>query len=299
MPPKSKQVNGKPTDVPKLDDDGADYDNWKIKVRKWCKVSKIKKSQQATYLQLALGIKGFQATKHIPDEDLETKTGVKLLIDALDEFYIPDKLQHRIILWRTFYNTRRQQNGPMMEHIHKFMDAFQEFKVLSEDILLDDSILAHLLLESCNLGDEDRKIVTAQMEEPPSSKNLKSILKRVFSTPNNEDTNNQDKANDSDVFLARSPENKTDLANKDNTHPTLYTKDNRRVYRPERRGRHERRPEPWSTHHEGPRKNSMGLDGRVRKCHVCDSIWHFFKDCPEKEKIRKKDDYSHEVSFSF
>ena len=81
------------------------------------------------------------------------------------------------------------------------------------------------------------------------------------------------------------------------------------MYRPTRRGRPERRSEPWDTHNGGSRKNPIGPDGRRRQCNVCDSIWHFFRDCPELEKVRKEyrgrnkkyDDDSHEqeVNLSF
>ena len=141
MPPKNTQQVVKVVDVPKLDDDGANYNNWKLRTQKWCIISKTPISEQGLSIQCVLGENGFEATKHLTNAVLQTKEGVELLLEALDEFYIPDKLRHRIEVFEKFNTLRRKEDNCVIEHIQKFMNMFQEFKSMS-DTPYDDSTLA-------------------------------------------------------------------------------------------------------------------------------------------------------------
>ena len=264
--------------VPKLDDAGTDYEDYKIRVKKWCRLSKIKKNDQAETLQLEMTKKPFGITKRIPYDVLHSANGVQELLNKLDEHFIPDKLQHTMAVWENFILIKRKQNELMINHIQKFMDAFESFQDIDAKIECPDMIVAMLLLTSCSLNDEDKKIITAQMEEPPATKNLIGILKRVMTADKTARETNDTESSD-----------------------ILLTRDNRRPYCPARRKRSERYENGNSYERErGPRKNPIGSDGRRRRCMVCDSIWHYVNDCPEVKKLKrdyrdkKDDDQDHE-----
>ena len=174
----------------------------------------------------------------------------------------------------------------------------------------DDSTLALLLLTSCNLGDEER-LISAQMKEPPASDDVISILKRVYSNPNQK---NIDQERDDELNPFEKSERGHDAM--DSTHATLYTRDKRGVYyrrrsrsphrsshrsRSPRYSRSERRNQSSNINDKTPRKNSIGPDGRYRECRFCNSIWHFINECPDFEKMKKEyhDKKSHEVNLSF
>ena len=315
MPPKNNTGDDS-IPVPILEDNGNNYDDYKLRVRKWCRVSKVRKSYQATRIQLKLQTKAFNHTKHIPDDTLFSVNGVDALLEKLDELYIPDKLRHRIEVYKTFSNLKREENDSIIDHIHTFKSTFLEFRTLSADIPYDDSILALQLLTSCNIGEEDEKIVVAQMVEPPSSEDVANIMKRVFSHSKKEKMSK--KENVSDIFLSRSSKEKYDddkmvKQDMDTTHPTLYTRDNRSGgYRQGRRGRsggrraatYRRNFAPYSRNFDSPRKNQIGPDGQYRKCSMCGSIWHFYKNCPDftkqkRESSTKQYEESQEVNLSF
>ena len=91
----------------------------------------------------------------------------------------------------------------MIDHIQKFMDAFESFQDIDAKIQCPDMIVAMLLLTSCNLNDEHEKIITAQMEEPPATKNLIGILKRVMTADKTAMVQNEsesDKTESSDIL---------------------------------------------------------------------------------------------------
>ena len=275
--------------VPKLDDAGTDYEDYKIRVRKWCRLTKIKKIDQAEILQMELTKKPFGITKRIPDEILYSTNGVQALISKLDEHYIPDKLQHTMSVWDKFMSIKRKQNQLIIDHIQLYMDAFESFQDIDAKMECPDTIVAMLLLTSCNLKDEDKKIVTAQMTEPPNTKNLIGILKRVMTA----DKTAMEK--DEEIYKTFSSDEAT-------TSTTLYTDNKRRAYRPPRRDRTERN-NSWRSEDSRRNHNPPGPDGSFRRCHACDSIWHYVSACPEVKRIRrecreKKDNKDSEVHLS-
>ena len=168
MPPKNNQQSAKPAELPKLDDDGKNFNNWKLRIEKWRIISKVPIKDQAIAVQCTFGDKGFEATKHLTNETLQTKEGLSLLLEALEEFYIPDKLRYRIEVFAKFNTLKRKDNDCVIQHIQTFMNWFQGFKSMT-DTPYDDSTLALQLFTSCNMTEEDKKIVSAQMSEPSSS----------------------------------------------------------------------------------------------------------------------------------
>ena len=145
-------------------------------------------------------------------------------------------------VWDKFMSIKRKQNQVIIDHIQLYMDAFENFQDIDAKMECPDTIVAMLLLTSCNLKDEDKKIVTAQMTEPPNTKNLIGILKRVMTA----DKTAMEK--DEEIYKTFSSDEAT-------TSTTLYTDNNRRPYRPSRRIRSERYENGKSYERErGPRK---------------------------------------------
>ena len=89
-------------------------------------------------------------TKRIPDEILYSTNGVQALISKLDEHYIPDKLQHTMAVWDKFMSIKRKQNQLIIDHIQLYMDAFESFQDIDAKMECPDTIVAMLLLTSCN-----------------------------------------------------------------------------------------------------------------------------------------------------
>ena len=297
----------KATDIPPLDEEGKDFVNWILRVRKWCKISK--EDKKALCIQVALGPKAFQATKHIDEEKLDSEEGVDILLETLEKHFIPDKLRNRINMFRK-HNELKRTNESVLDFIDEYMNLFNEYRSLIGEMPYDDSTLALLLLTSCNLGDEER-LISAQMKEPPASDDVISILKRVYSNPNQK---NIDQERDDELNPFEKSERGHDAM--DSTHATLYTRDKRGVYyrrrsrsphrsshrsRSPRYSRSERRNQSSNINDKTPRKNSIGPDGRHMECRFCKSIWHFINDCQEFEKMKKEyyEQKSHEVNLSF
>ena len=280
MAPKNKvSTTTKPTmEIPVLDIEGKEYDKYLIRVKDWVDLSGVKKSAQARYLRSKLDGIAFDTVSSIDEAILASDIGVAAVLEKLDSLYRPDKLNHGRTIYRKYKNLRRQEDESMVIYIQKFLNLHTEVKKYNTEIkFYDDSWVAIDLLDSCLLSDENEKIVTAQMKSPANLENLTEILKRVFTSKADETTTapTADLGNQaSDIFVAKS------------------ASDNRRTYRSPspRHRRAYRSPSPRNrssreerTERNGPyrRKNSMGDDGRIRKCNICKSEYHFYRYCPD------------------
>ena len=124
--------------APYLDDAGTDYEHYKIRLHKWCRVSKAPKTKQAELIQLRMSKKPFGITMRIPPEILASENGVKELIKKLDEHYIPDKLQHMMSVWDKYMSIKRNQNDLIIDHITKYNDAFENFQDIDPSLKCPD-----------------------------------------------------------------------------------------------------------------------------------------------------------------
>ena len=317
MSPGASKNKGKSIDVPVLEENGNDYINWKIRINKWTTVTNVPKSKRATLIQLSLGEKGFQATKWITNEVLTSSEGVRILLETLDEIYIPDKLRHRIAIFAKFNDLRRKENESILDHMQTFMDIYQEYRSMIPNFTYDDSTLALQLLTSSKLSEEDTKVVSAQMQDPPNSKDLQKIMRRVFAHSEENKKLNEYKDNNSDIFIAGSSKEHKE---KDSSHTTLYARDKKGVFyhnrnrspprtqrsrsphyprrsRSPRSNRFERKNYSSNRNYKVQKKNVMGPDGRHKECNFCSSVWHFINDCPDFHKHRKlyREEKSQEV----
>ena len=77
--------------LPSLDPDGNGISTWKRDINLWNSITKIPLTQRATHIYLALDGKAKLAAEQIPPEDLQSNNGLELLIQALDERFLPKK----------------------------------------------------------------------------------------------------------------------------------------------------------------------------------------------------------------
>ena len=299
---KTQVAYAKPAEIPLLDEEGLNYEMWRIRITSWVKVSPEKKSKLATLIFVSLPHKAFMAARHIDGDIMESAGGVKALLEKLDEIYLPDKLRHRLDVFEQFCGLIRKEGESVIEHINEFNNRFLEFSQFSEGIAYNDSTKALQLLQSCKLNEDDKKLVVSKMKEPPSFTDVCDLLKRIFSKTEKE------KETTDETLKYQSQESDTD-----NLNATLMSRDNRRKYgqssQPYDKNAREavrNRPDYWDRNdrddretqrrrtHSGDRdadyqrKNVKRRDGSYQKCAVCDSIYHFYRDCPEVKKMKKE-----------
>ena len=88
--PKSND-NKKEPKLPVLDDDGKKILSWRKDISLWSTVTRIDKEERATHLYLALDGNAKLAAEQVDAADLKLENGLELLIQALEERFLPKK----------------------------------------------------------------------------------------------------------------------------------------------------------------------------------------------------------------
>ena len=160
---------------PKFDNE-TEYENWKRDINIWCELTDLAEDKHALAIHLSLTDRAHTASSEIELAVLKSEHCVKRLIEKLDSLFLPDKGQRQFTAFHNLYNLRRNT-----ENIHEYVSEFEHkyFKFTQEGMTLPDSVMAFMLLASCNLPERETQIVMSAISEINYA-NAKSTLKRVF-----------------------------------------------------------------------------------------------------------------------
>ena len=90
----------KHVDPPEFDlEDG--YEAWKTKIKKWCTLTTI--DEKALHISVKLKGLAYRAVENIDAEKLRGEDGMKVLWEALDKTFLPDKIQRHFDLYCLLY----------------------------------------------------------------------------------------------------------------------------------------------------------------------------------------------------
>jgi hypothetical protein len=261
---------------PKLENDAA-YENWKKDIEIWCDLSELPKTKQALAIHLSLSGRARAASSEIETGDLKKDDGVKTLLEKLDGLFLADKGRRQFAAFHELYNFRRVHDVNISKFVIEFEHVY--FKFTKQDMKLPDSVMAFMLLASCNLSDSEQQLVMSAIADVSYS-NMKSALKRIFAG----------EICSKALVPQASVEVKSEAvfySENSESEEVLYARGNRRR-RPfsgrrwsRGQGRNGGRASFGGAQQAGRRQNPHGPDGNVSRCLVCDSRFHWARDCPD------------------
>ena len=267
---------------PKLDD-GVSYENWRKDIEIWCKLTDIPKKKQALAIHLALNGRARTASSELEVGDLEVESGVDTILGKLDGLFLVDKGRRQFEAFQALYNLRR----PCQGNVRDFLSVFEHtyYKFTKQDMTLPDSVMAFMLLASCNLSDKEQQLVMTAMSEV-TYQNMKSALSRIFhgevsvhpnTQPQTQVSTTQGSGVKSEpVFLGAEG-----TPVEDEQKETFFVGGPRQAGpRGVRRGCRPRGPATRGRAAKR-RQNPPGPDGRTTRCLVCDSRFHWARECPD------------------
>ena len=268
---------------PVLDDDS--YETWKRDIEIWSKFTDVKPEKQGLGVYLTLSGRAHSAASEIPVADLEKAVGLQTIISKLDNLFLAEKGRRQFCAFNNLYNFRCA--GDMS--VGKFVTDFEHvyFKFEQQDMKLPDTVMAFMLLAACNLNEEDSKLVMSATTEISYS-NMKSALKRIFPDKTGSSTVSgvsHVPVKSEPVFYGDDSETGGDAA------PVMYARGGRRGGRPWRGGRGARGRPPLSGANRQPvrggrRTNPPDWDGNPTRCLICDSKFHWIRQCPDAHENR-------------
>ena len=274
---------------PKLEDE-TDYESWKDDVQMWCDLTDIVEEKQAIAIHLSLTGAAHKATGQLGRDKLKKSNGVKILLEKLDSLYLVDKGRRQFAAFNELYNLRRSSGTDINSFVAEFEQVY--YKFTQQDMTLPDPVMAFMLLASCELDENDRRMVMTAVTDV-SFENMKFALKRIFCNniaPKVDVGPFGVQVKTEPVYYGRKEDkNQPDVDGghtAESEQEVMYSSSNRRGRGSWRGGRGVRltggNRQPVSR--GGRQGNPVGRDGRVTTCFRCGSRYHWAQRCPEPKE---------------
>jgi hypothetical protein len=288
--------------VPKLD---GNYEKWCKEIRRWSKVTSVSPEKQTSVIALSLPERSVDPNVVVPVRDLVldeldrdeklyeskdrdatnvSKSVIALLL-FLDNKLAKDDLEDCIQRFFDFDDIKKTDQQPMAEFVAEFDERYR--KMNKKGVTLPPEILAFKLLKSANIDKTVQNLVKTGMNFNQKNElyeqTKKSLLK--FSGSNTS-------ASGSDIADAVKLEPAW-LAEKEDVlwaAGGYVRRDGSGGGR--RNGYQERQP-------RRERVNVRGNDGKPLQCHVCGSVYHFWRECPKRyDKVTTHEQSGMEIFLS-
>lgn len=151
---------------PRFFDDAAGYPEYKRKLERWSRITKIAQAKQAEYVVYHLEDhpSGIQEKIDIAiGADIEDAVdGMGKLIKFLDEIYAEDEMSEAWNKYKDFIRLKRDQDQPVTEFIAEFDKKHKRAK--ESGCQFSDMVLGFNLLESCQLSETDEKFILIDVD---------------------------------------------------------------------------------------------------------------------------------------
>lgn len=235
---------------PSFDPKLMTYETWKNEIEVWKLVTDLDANKHALAVSLSLKGNARDVAMEITAADLAKETGMETLIASLDKVFKRDDKDKAYEAYKNFDSYHKPDEMSMSDYIMEFDKRYNKAK--KYEMTLPDAVLAFKLLDNAGLSTKDKQLaLTASSDLKYAA--MKSALQRIFG--------------ESPSACA------TDT-------PSITIKQEPVFYTQQRR--FNRKPDTKLTG-----TNPINKFGKRTKCAVCQSVFHWAKDCPDKTSSAK------------
>ncbi|XP_061906336.1 uncharacterized protein LOC133659674 [Entelurus aequoreus] len=249
--------------VPPKFDETRPYECWKNEVNIWARVTELDKKKQA--LAVALGLEGRakDIAMEIPADDLDKDTGMATLLAKLDGVFQQEEKDRAYEAYYQFDRLMKDSSVSMADYIIDFEQRYNRIK--KYDMALPDAVLAFKLLDTACLDEKNRQLALTACPDLKFA-SMKSALKRIFGAKTAPGLSHGIQLNQDAAFFTEQRQRQGQ-----GRRNTFQQKS-------------ERTPLPGT--------NPLDKFGKRSRCAVCQSTFHWAKDCPYKknEQVRLTED---------
>ena len=306
----SDNYSGSHNQLPFLESSGAGYNVWKSDLELWCKITKVTAAKRGitVYLSLPKGSKAKQVASKIPHAQLESTEGIKILLQYLDAAFLPDRGMR---LFNASYNLRnvvRKDDEKVTDYTERF--DYAKFLLKQEGLEFHEVLLGLDLLQQCRLPQEKNHLVMSGLTDV-TYETVKAKLSSIFF----DDHDKLKKFEAAESGISFYAEGASGNASDEVFYTTAYGQRGRyNNFRGRYGDRSKKRPKyergaasgygRSNTYERGaasgygrsnteqPKfrtKNPIGDNGRPSKCNICESIFHWSRDCPNAYENNQPD----------
>ena len=255
---------------------GSSYDDWKKEIQVWKLLTDLEKEKQGPALLLSLSGKARDAALELDIVDISTAIGLEIIIDRLDKLFLVDRDKLAFAAYEKFESYTRSSDLPIESYIADFDHLYNNVKKFG--MTLPEGVLAFRLLKSANLTQDEEKLAratVARLTYNEMSISLKKIAGQIGLEQRKPNIVVKEEA-----FACSSKGSEND------EQEAFYNRWRGGGYRG--RGYRGRNNRPQSA---GKRKlNPLDKFGKVSRCSVCGSKFHWVAACPDKDKEEADED---------
>ena len=239
----------------------SEYKGWKGQVEDWLVVCGEDVKYPGIEIRLSLQGKALEVTEGIDRIALKSKGGEKVILDKLDSVYLKDTLMENYGKMKNYFKIERGSGERMSDFIVRYEKAASECSKAMGKNMLEGEAKGFHVLEQANLTDNQKQMVLAALGVGKLDYDAVSkMMKRIFEGLGNKD--------DSDWWGSETYGNRP--------RPT-----ERGVDRYRSRGRMR-----WNRGKDG--RNPVDREGKVTLCVLCNSEWHWARDCPHNYRNKER-----------
>ncbi|XP_066913250.1 uncharacterized protein [Clytia hemisphaerica] len=277
--------------APPLLSQSKNYEDWKKLIGIWTELTTLDKKKQGPSLVLTLDGKSQEAALELSREQISSENGVQNIINRLDKIYAKDKLTEKFDAIEKFETYRRTKEKKIRDFLTEFDKRYYKIK---NYINYPDDLLAYRLLKAANLDNSHERLIKATITDLVYE-DVRQKLIKVFAE---ESIEGDLESSMSSVKIKSEPAFYTNEAHPDDYQPT--SSDEEGVYYVKRnynqrfssskfnkKGNNWRQEKPAvrtkADYSRKPGKNPLDKNGRVSRCVICESVYHWQQDCPEKQ----------------
>ncbi|CAG2196738.1 unnamed protein product [Mytilus edulis] len=230
---------------PTFDPRSMTYETWKNEISVWQLVTDLKVDKQALAVSLTLTGNAREVAMDVPAADLAKEDGMAKLITQLDKAFLRDDKDKAYEAYKNFDTFVKTENLSMSDYIIEFDKRYSKSK--KYDMTLPEAVLAFKLLDNAGLSSRDKQLaLTASSDVKYTS--MKSALQRIFG------------------------ERMSGPSEITGNVPSITIK---------------QEPVYYTQHNKGGKSKEKGTNplnkfGKRTKCAICQSVFHWAKDCPDK-----------------
>ena len=265
---------------PKFIDDASGYPEYKKKLLRWSRITKVEVEKQAEVVLHYLeghpsGIQ--EKIDTALGEEIEDQVdGMKKLIEYMDSIYAEDEMTTAWTKYKEFVRLKKNVDQPVVEFIAEFDKKHKKAKETGCEF--SDIVLGFNLLESCNLSETDEKFVLTAVDFKTGKQN-KNLLEQIKNSLRKFQSREKLSSYRDDRIKVKEEEDSfvTDIKGAlvadgwtppSSSSSTSVVKQNSPFYK--------------------GKKNKLGADGKPMRCFRCQSEYHMAYECDKKGNMQTK-----------
>lgn len=235
-----------------------EYENWRGRVEDWLALCKDEAKYPGLEIRVNLNGKAWDVTKNLDRKLLMNEGGEEILLEALDKVYKKDTVMENYEKMLSYIEIKREKGESMRDYLIRYEKLSEEGRKPLGREMLEGEVKGVHVMAKAGLSEQQRRLVlTACGKEKLEYEIVKGIMKRIFEGLDEEER--------SESWLEKD-----------------FSRDQGGGVRSRRstgRGRFYRGG--------GRRKNPLNNEGKVSKCIICQSEWHWAYDCPQNYKNKE------------